>query len=149
MYFKQLLNERCGCASYVIASRRTRDAAIIDPAIETEPYDELLSERGFRLQYVIDTHIHADHVSGARCLAARHGGELCLHESARVAYAFRPLGDHEELELGQLRLRVLHTPGHRPELISLLIVNPLRSPEPSMVLTGDSLLVGDVGRPDF
>ena len=57
--------------------------------------------------------------------------------------------DHEELELGQLRLRILHTPGHRPELISILIVNPLRSPEPSMVLTGDSLLVGDVGRPDF
>jgi glyoxylase-like metal-dependent hydrolase (beta-lactamase superfamily II)/rhodanese-related sulfurtransferase len=149
MYFKQFLNERCGCASYLVASRRTHDAAIIDPAIETEPYDELLRERGFRLQYVIDTHIHADHVSGARHLAAQHGGQLCLHESARVAYPFRPLSDHQELELGQLRLRVLHTPGHRPELISLLIINPPRSPEPSMVLTGDSLLVGDVGRPDF
>ena len=149
MYFKQFLNERCGCASYVVASRKSHDAAIIDPAIETEPYEELLSERGFRLQYVIDTHIHADHVSGARRLVAEHGGDLCLHESARVTYPFRPLADHEELELGQLRLRILHTPGHRPELISLLIVNPLRSPEPSMVLTGDSLLVGDVGRPDF
>jgi hydroxyacylglutathione hydrolase len=149
MYFKQFLNERCGCASYVIASRRTHDAAIIDPAIETEPYDALLGERSFRLQYVIDTHIHADHVSGARRLAARHGAELCLHESAQVTYPFRPLCDHQELELGQLRLRVLHTPGHRPELISILIVNPPRSPEPSMVLTGDSLLVGDVGRPDF
>jgi glyoxylase-like metal-dependent hydrolase (beta-lactamase superfamily II)/rhodanese-related sulfurtransferase len=149
MYFKQLLNERCGCASYLIASRQTHGAAIIDPAIETEPYEALLRERGFRLQYVIDTHIHADHVSGARRLVAEHGGELCLHESARVAYPFRPLSDHQELELGQLRLRVLHTPGHRPELISILIVNPQRSPEPSMVLTGDSLLVGDVGRPDF
>jgi glyoxylase-like metal-dependent hydrolase (beta-lactamase superfamily II)/rhodanese-related sulfurtransferase len=149
MYFKQFLNERCGCASYVVASRQTHDAAIIDPAIETESYDALLGERGFRLRYVIDTHIHADHVSGARRLVAEHGGELCLHESARVAYPFRPLADREELELGPLRLRVLHTPGHRPELISLLIVNPLRSPEPSMVLTGDSLLVGDVGRPDF
>jgi glyoxylase-like metal-dependent hydrolase (beta-lactamase superfamily II)/rhodanese-related sulfurtransferase len=149
MYFKQFLNERCGCASYVIASRRTRDAAVVDPAIETEPYEALLRERGFCLQYAIDTHIHADHVSGARRLTARHGGQLCLHESAQVTYPFRPLGDHEELELGQLRLRVLHTPGHRPELISILIVNPPRSPEPSMVLTGDSLLVGDVGRPDF
>jgi glyoxylase-like metal-dependent hydrolase (beta-lactamase superfamily II)/rhodanese-related sulfurtransferase len=149
MYFKQFLNERCGCASYVVASRRTHDAAIIDPAIETEPYDALLSERGFRLQYVIDTHIHADHVSGARRLAGRYGCEVCLHESAQVTYPFRPLSDHQELELGQLRLRVLHTPGHRPELISILIVNPPRSPEPSMVLTGDSLLVGDVGRPDF
>ena len=141
MYFKQFLNERCGCASYIVASRRTHDAAVIDPAIETGPYDALLRERGFRLRYVIDTHIHADHVSGARRLVAEHGGELCLHESARVAYLFRPLADHEELELGQLRLRILHTPGPRPELISLLIVNPLRSPEPSMVLTGDSLLV--------
>jgi glyoxylase-like metal-dependent hydrolase (beta-lactamase superfamily II)/rhodanese-related sulfurtransferase len=149
MYFKQFLNERCGCASYLVASRRTHDAAIIDPAMETDEYDELLRERGFRLQYVIDTHIHADHVSGARRLVAEHGGELCLHSSAQVAYPFRPLSDHQELELGPLRLRVLHTPGHRPELISLLIVNPQRSPEPSMVLTGDSLLVGDVGRPDF
>jgi glyoxylase-like metal-dependent hydrolase (beta-lactamase superfamily II)/rhodanese-related sulfurtransferase len=149
MYFKQVLNERCGCASYVIASRRTHEAAIVDPAIETEPYENLLRDRGFGLQYVIDTHIHADHVSGARLLVARHGGQLCLHESAQVAYPFLPLSDHQELELGPLRLRVLHTPGHRPELISILIVNPSRSPEPSMVLTGDSLLVGDVGRPDF
>src|SRR5262249_56464420 len=96
-----------------------------------------------------DTHIHADHVCGARRLAAPQGAELCLHESARTAYPFQALSDGHELELGPLRLRVLHTPGHRPELISLLIVNPPRSPEPSMVLTGDSLLVGDVGRPDF
>src|SRR5262245_53636161 len=149
MYFKQVLNERCGCASYVIASRQTREAAVIDPAVETEPYDALLRERDFRLRYVIDTHIHADHVSGARRLAAAHGADLCLHEAAQVTYSFRPLSDGSELELGQLRLRVLHTPGHRPELISILIVNPPRSPEPSMVLTGDSLLVGDVGRPDF
>jgi glyoxylase-like metal-dependent hydrolase (beta-lactamase superfamily II)/rhodanese-related sulfurtransferase len=148
MYFKQILNERCGCASYVIASRKTHEAAVIDPAIEAEPYTSLLRERDFRLRYVIDTHIHADHVSGARGLAGQ-GADLCLHEAARVTYPFRPLHDGQELELGPLRLRVLHTPGHRPELISLLIVNPPRSPEPSMVLTGDSLLVGDVGRPDF
>jgi hydroxyacylglutathione hydrolase len=149
VYFKQILNERCGCASYVIASRKTMEAAVVDAASDTEPYTSLLREREFRLRYVIDTHIHADHVSGARSLAASNGGELCLHESARTAYPFHALRDGQELELGQLRLRVLHTPGHRPELISLLIVNPLRSPEPSMVLTADSLLVGDVGRPDF
>ncbi len=149
MYFKQILDERCGCASYLIASRSSHEAAIVDPSIDSEQYEELLEERDFRLRYVIDTHVHADHVSGARRLAARHGAALCLHESAQVAYEFRPLRDGEELELGQLRLRVLHTPGHRPELISILIVNPPRSPEASMVLTGDSLLVGDVGRPDF
>jgi len=149
MYFKQILDERCGCASYLVASRQSHEAAIVDPSIETEQYEALLRERNFRLRTVIDTHVHADHVSGARQLQAKHGAELCLHEAAGVAYPSRPLKDGDELPLGQLRLRVLHTPGHRPELISILIVNPPRSPEPSMVLTGDSLLVGDVGRPDF
>jgi glyoxylase-like metal-dependent hydrolase (beta-lactamase superfamily II)/rhodanese-related sulfurtransferase len=149
MYFKQVLDERCGCASYIIASRQSHEAAIVDPSLDQEGYTALMQEREFALRYVIDTHVHADHVSGARRLAAAHGAELCLHESARVHYPFRPLRDGEELPLGQLRLRVLHTPGHRPELVSLLIVNPPRSPEPSMVLTGDALLVGDVGRPDF
>src|SRR5437588_1986915 len=149
MYFKQFLDERCGCASYLIASRQSHEAAIVDPSVHLDQYEVLLRERGFQLRYLIDTHVHADHVSGARQLAARHEAEVCLHESAQVTYPFRPLRDGEELELGQLRLRVLHTPGHRAELISILLVNPPRSPEPSMVLTGDSLLVGDVGRPDF
>ncbi len=149
MYFKQILDERCGCASYLVASRQSHEAAIVDPSIETQQYEELLRERNFQLRYVIDTHVHADHVSGARKLRADHGAELCLHESAQVVYPFRPLKDGEELAMGQLRLRVLYTPGHRQELISVLIINPPRSPEPSMVLTGDSLLVGDVGRPDF
>src|SRR5215212_4292030 len=149
MYFKQFLDERCGCASYLVASRQSHEAAIVDPSIAIEEYETLLAQRGFRLRYTIDTHIHADHVSGARRLVARQGGDLCLHEAAQVAYPFRPLHDGEELALGQLRLRIDHTPGHRPELISVLVVNPTRSPEPSMVLTGDSLLVGDVGRPDF
>ncbi|MEZ4506843.1 MAG: MBL fold metallo-hydrolase [Thermomicrobiales bacterium] len=149
MYFKQFLNELVGCASYLVASRQTGEAAIVDPGVEIGQYNELLKDRNFTLRYVIDTHIHADHVSGARRLAAEHAAELCLFETASVAYPFRPLSDGEELPLGQLRLRIVHTPGHRPELISILIINPERSPEPSMVLTGDSLLVGDVGRPDF
>jgi hydroxyacylglutathione hydrolase len=149
MYFKQFLDEICGCASYLLASRQSGEAALIDPSVHLAQYDAVLADRGFRLRYVIDTHVHADHVSGARQLAARHGATVCLHESAAVAYPFQGLRDGEELPLGQLRLRVTHTPGHRPELISLLVINPPRSPEPSMVLTGDCLLVGDVGRPDF
>jgi hydroxyacylglutathione hydrolase len=149
MYFKQFLDERCGCASYLIASRQTHEAAIVDPAILTDQYEIVLAQRDFKLRYVIDTHVHADHVSGARKLVEATGAELCLYETAEVAYPFRPLKDGEELPLGQLRLRVVHTPGHRPELISILVINPERSTEPSMVLTGDSLLVGDVGRPDF
>ena len=149
MYFKQFLDEQYGCASYLVASRQSHEAAIVDPSLDVEPYEALLRERGFQLRYVIDTHVHADHLSGARQLAATHGASVCLHESAQVAYPYRALRDGEEFALGQLRLRVWHTPGHRPELLSLLIINPALSPEPSMVLTGDSLLVGDVGRPDF
>jgi hydroxyacylglutathione hydrolase len=149
VYFKQFLDERCGCASYLIASRQSNEAAIVDPAITIEQYEEVLQDRGFTLRYVIDTHVHADHVSGARKLVEKHGGTVCLHESAKAIYPFQGLKDGEELELGQLRLRIIHSPGHRPELISVLVINPPRSPEPSMVLTGDSLLVGDVGRPDF
>jgi glyoxylase-like metal-dependent hydrolase (beta-lactamase superfamily II)/rhodanese-related sulfurtransferase len=149
MYFKQFLDEWYGCASYVVASRQSHEAAIVDPSLDVEPYEALLQERNFQLRYVIETHVHADHLSGARQLAGTHGASVCLYESAQVAYPYRALRDGEELALGQLRLRVWHTPGHRPELLSLLIINPARSPEPSMVLTGDSLLVGDVGRPDF
>ncbi len=147
MYFKQILNDLHGCASYVVACQ-SGDAAIVDPAVDIAPYKELLIARNLTLRYVLDTHVHADHLSGARQLARELGAELCLHESAAVTYPFTPLKDDQELELGQLRLRIAHTPGHRKELISILIINPARSPEPSMVLTGDSLLVGDVGRPD-
>jgi glyoxylase-like metal-dependent hydrolase (beta-lactamase superfamily II)/rhodanese-related sulfurtransferase len=149
VYFKQILDERLGCASYLIASRQSHEAAIVDPSVQIDQYEALLRERDFTLRYVVDTHVHADHVSGARALAVQHQATLCLYESAAVRYPFHPLKDDDVLELGQLRLRVVHTPGHRSELVSLLVVNPPRSPEASMVLTGDSLLVGDVGRPDF
>src|SRR5437764_711528 len=149
MYFKQILDERHGCASYVVASRETHEAAIVDPSLDVEPYETLLHERNFQLRYVIETHVHADHLSGARQLAARHGASLCLYESAQVAYPYRPLRDGEELALGQLRLRVWHTPGHRADLLTILLRNPPRSTEPSMVLIGDMPLVGDGGRPEF
>ena len=149
MYFKQFLNERCGCASYLIASRRTNEAAIVDPAIETEPYDALLSERGFRLKYVIDTHIHADHVSGRGGWSRSMEANCASMNRPRSTIRFAHSQTGKSSSWDSCGCAVLHTPGHRPELISILIINPLRSPEPSMVLTGDSLLVGDVGRPDF
>ena len=149
MYFKQMLHEDCGCSSYITGGRSTNEVAVIDPALDIDEVMELVKLRGFTVRYVIDTHIHADHVSGARRLAAVTGADLCLHESAEVRYPFRPLKDGDELVLGNVSLRVLHTPGHRPESVTLLVTNHARGESPSMAITGDTLLVGDVGRPDF
>ncbi len=149
MYFKQFLHDDLGCSSYLIASRESREAAVIDPHRDVQQYLDLAAERGYNIVAVIDTHLHADHVSGNRDLAAATGAHLYLYEEADTLFPFQPLQDGNVISLGQVDLRVVHTPGHRPEGLSLLVINPPRSPEPSMVLSGDSLFVGDVGRPDF
>ncbi len=149
MYFKQFLHDDLGCSSYLIASRDSREAAVIDPHRDVQQYLDLAAERSYNIVAVIDTHLHADHVSGNRDLAAATGAQLYLYENADVLFPFQPLHDGDSVSLGPVVLRVIHTPGHRPEGLSLVVVNPPRSPEPSMVLSGDSLFVGDVGRPDF
>jgi glyoxylase-like metal-dependent hydrolase (beta-lactamase superfamily II)/rhodanese-related sulfurtransferase len=149
MFFKQMLHDDCGCSTYVVGGKSTNEVAVIDPGIDIQDVLELAEMRGFRVRYAIDTHIHADHVSGARKLAAATGAEVCMFRSADVRFPFRPLDEGEELALGNVSLRVMHTPGHRPEAICLLVTNSARAEAPSMVITGDTLLVGDVGRPDF
>jgi hydroxyacylglutathione hydrolase len=149
MYFKQFLHDETGCASYFVASRQSRQAAVIDPQRHIQAYLDLAEERDYRIVQVIDTHLHADHISGNRALAAATGAVLLLHENAEVDFPFQALHDGDEIHLGQILIRVVHTPGHRPESISLVLTNPIRSPAPSMVLSGDTLFVGDVGRPDF
>jgi hydroxyacylglutathione hydrolase len=98
---------------------------------------------------VIETHVQADHASGGRALAQRTGAVYCLHEAADVAFDFTPLADGQELECGNVTTRVLHTPGHTPESLSLVVTDRTRGPEPWFVLTGDTLFVGTVGRPDL
>ena len=147
MFFRQIVDDRLGCCSYITASGN--EAAVVDPGYDITPYERILAERSLRLRYVIDTHVHADHVSGGRRLAAAHGAELCLHEQARLVYPARRMREGQELSLGMVRLQMLHTPGHRPEMMSVLVTDLERSLEPVAVLTGDSLLVGDAGRPDF
>ena len=149
MYFKQFLHDETGCASYLLASRESREAAVIDPQQDIQPYLDLAQEREYHIVHVIDTHLHADHISGNRALAAATGATLSLHEAADVRFPFNPLHDGQEIPLGQLIVQVIHTPGHRPESICLLVTNPPRSPAPSLLLSGDTLFVGDVGRPDF
>jgi glyoxylase-like metal-dependent hydrolase (beta-lactamase superfamily II)/rhodanese-related sulfurtransferase len=149
MYFKQFLHDETGCASYFLASRQSREALVVDPQLDIQPYLDLAVEREYRITDVIDTHLHADHISGNRALAHAAGARIWLHESADVSFPFDRLTDGQELHLGQLILGVVHTPGHRPESICLLVTNPPRSPMPSIILSGDTLFVGDVGRPDF
>jgi glyoxylase-like metal-dependent hydrolase (beta-lactamase superfamily II) len=121
----------------------------VDPQPEIEPYLDAAGQKGMRVTHIFETHVQADHLSGARRLAAVTGAPIFYHESADVRFAHVDLADGEEHELGNVRVTVLHTPGHTPDSLSLLVTDRTRSPEPWFVLTGDTLFSGGVGRPDL
>ena len=122
----------------------------MDPhAKDVDVYIEFAKAKGMEIKYVVDTHIQADHLSGGVRLAQLTGADYCLHESADVSFDFTPVTDNQTLDLGNVAIRVLHTPGHTPESISLLVTDKSRGPEPWFLLTGDTLFVGSVGRPDL
>ncbi len=142
MLFRQILKEDSSCASYLVGCQSKASAAIVDPQLEVEGYIELAERSRVKITHVIDTHIHADHISGARKLALLTGAPIYLNESADVNFEFSSLRAGEEFRVGNRRLRAIHTPGHTQESISLLV-------DGRLVLTGDTLFVGDVGRLDL
>jgi hydroxyacylglutathione hydrolase len=122
----------------------------VDPqANDIDTYIEFAKAKGMEIKYVIDTHVQADHVSGGRRLAQLTGADYCLHGAADVTFDFTQLTDDQHLDLGNVSIRVLHTPGHTPESICLLVTDKTRGPEPWFLLTGDTLFVGAIGRPDL
>ena len=150
MFFRPFYRYETGCAAYVLGCGSCARCAVVDPRTDdVQGYVEFASSKGMRITHVIDTHVHADHRSGGRTLAEQTGAKYCLHESADVAFPFEPLRDGQELELGNTRVRVLHTPGHTPESICLVVSDLRRGTAPWFVLTGDTLFVGAVGRPDL
>lgn len=149
MFFKQIVHEDLGCASYMVCSTESGECAVVDPRWEIEPYLDLAAQHGFRITNIIETHNHADHVSGHGRLRTVTGAEIDVYEEAGVDYDHHSLKDGDVVSLGDVKLHVLHTPGHRPEHIALAVEDTSRGDEPWMVLTGDSLFVGDVARPDL
>lgn len=149
MYSQQFFIDGLGCASYIVGCEAKGVAAIIDPDREVQKYLEAAAARGLKITHIIETHLHADHVSGNSDLAARTGAHIYVHEASGAEFSHQAVRDGDELELGNLRLRILHTPGHTPESITLLVTDTTRSDQPWLALTGDTLFVGDMGRPDL
>jgi glyoxylase-like metal-dependent hydrolase (beta-lactamase superfamily II) len=150
MIFSPHYRFQTGCAAYVFGCGGLGLCAVVDPhERDVEAYAALAASKGMRITHVIDTHVHADHPSGGAALAKTTGAAYCLHESADVSMPFVPLRHGQEIELGNTRARVLHTPGHTPESICLLVTDLRRGTDPWFVLTGDTLFVGAVGRPDL
>jgi glyoxylase-like metal-dependent hydrolase (beta-lactamase superfamily II)/rhodanese-related sulfurtransferase len=149
MLFKQFQHEEGSCLSYVLGCTRTGVAAIVEPQLDVQPYLQYLADHQLTLTHVFETHAQADHLSGAKSLAQLTGAEVYYHESAKPKFPVRRVQDGDEVMVGNILLRVLHTPGHTDDSICLAVTDKTRGNEPWFLLTGDTLFVGDVGRPDL
>jgi hydroxyacylglutathione hydrolase len=140
--FRQFVDDDLGCASYLIGDPEAGEAVVVDPAYAIEQYVEAAAEDGVRIVRVLETHTHADHVSGHGRFALEHGVPVSIYPAAEPGYPFEPLEDGQVIAVGARRIRVVHTPGHRPEHCAFVV-------DEHAVLTGDSLFVGDAARPDL
>jgi hydroxyacylglutathione hydrolase len=140
--FRQFVDDDLGCASYLIGDPSKGEAFLVDPAYAIEQYLEAADEAGVRIVRVLETHTHADHVSGHGRLALEHGVPISVHPVAEPEFPSEPLDDGQELAVGSVSVRVIHTPGHRPEHCTFVV-------DDRLVLTGDSLFIGDAARPDL
>jgi hydroxyacylglutathione hydrolase len=147
--FQQFVDEELGCASYLVGDEEAREAVVVDPAYAIEQYLDAAKHHKVQLKRVLETHTHADHVSGHGRFALEHGLPVAIHPAAEPEFEFEPLVDGAEIELGQVAIRVIHTPGHRPEHCAFAVIDRTRADEPWLTLTGDSLFVGDAARPDL
>jgi hydroxyacylglutathione hydrolase len=150
MIFQQLQNEESGCLSYLIGCGQAGEAVVVDPGRDrVDDYLRVARRKGLRITRIIETHTHADHISGNRDLAALTEAPILLHQASRAVFEHDTLRDGDALTIGEVELKVLHTPGHTPDSVCLLVTDRARSAEPWFVLTGDTLFIGDVGRPDL
>ncbi len=149
MIFRQVIHDDLGCASYLVGDEKAGVAAVVDPRFEIDDYLEMARYAGVSIEHILETHNHADHVSGHGRLAAATGASIHLHSEADPEYEHLPFDDGFELEVGQVLIRALHTPGHRPEHTAFALIDRNRGENPWAVLTGDTLFVNDVARPDL
>jgi hydroxyacylglutathione hydrolase len=150
MIFKQFYLNCLAHASYLVGDEQTGIAAVIDPQRDIERYMEFAADQKVEIKHVILTHLHADFIAGHLELRDRAGAAIYLGAKARAEYRFTPLGDNSTIEFGRVRLKALETPGHTPESISILVYDLQENENaPYAVLTGDTLFIGDVGRPDL
>jgi hydroxyacylglutathione hydrolase len=142
LLFRQFVNEDLGCASYLVGDAEAGAAVVVDPAFAIEQYLAVAEQEGVRIERVLETHTHADHVSGHGRFALEHGLPVAIHPLAEPDYPFEPLEDAQVVEVGAVQIRVVHTPGHRPEHCSFVV-------DGALALTGDSMFVGAAARPDL
>ncbi len=149
MWFQQVVREATGCAAYLVGSTRTGECLVFDPLWDISPYLEVAARKSSRITRVVDSHSHADHVSGARRLAEATGAALLLPRAAQVSYPAGWLDPGQKIRFGEVEAEVIAMPGHRPEQVNLLLRDLDRGPHPWCLLTADFLMVGDLARPDL